>query len=79
MSYILYYSPTLERNRLPYKVFKISSGSTRCALYCFEPMAPLETSLEANYDNDGHRTDKATYRGMNYRSAQKSKQLEELR
>ena len=32
-------------------------------------MATLETSPEANYDTG--RTDKATYRGTSYRSAQK--------
>ena len=37
-------------------------------------MVTLKTSLEANYDTgrtDGHRTEKATYRGTSYRSAQK--------
>ena len=38
------------------------------------PIATLETSLKANYDRrtrDTGRTDKATYRGTSYRSAQK--------
>ena len=37
-------------------------------------MATLKTSPEANYDTgrtDGHGTEKATYRGTSYRSAQK--------
>ena len=36
------------------------------------PMATLETSLEANCDRQaGRQTEKATYRGSSYRSAQK--------
>jgi len=35
-------------------------------------MATLETSLEANYHR---RTDKATYRGTSYRSAQKDSKV----
>ena len=41
-----------------------------CFLTALNPIATLETSLEANYDR---RTDKATYRGTSYRSAQKIK------
>ena len=37
-------------------------------LTALKPIATLETSLEANYDG---RTNKATYRGPSYRSAQK--------
>ena len=44
-----------------------------------KPLATLKASLEANYDRrtpDGHGTDKATYRGTSYRSAQKCHKAE---